>query len=156
MADPAIRSARSMLMARVRQKGTTPELVVRAVLRDIGLRYRLHRRDLPGRPDISIANQRRAIFVHGCFWHRHSGCKKSTTPRTRREFWLAKFDQNLARDRRNISDLKRNGWNVTVVWECECKDVTRLKKRLKRLIHRSALSTFTEDTGTARRSTVLV
>jgi DNA mismatch endonuclease (patch repair protein) len=110
---------RSDRMRRVRQRGTGPELAVRRALHAMGLRFRLHRRDLPGRPDIVLPGRRAAIFVHGCFWHRHPGCSRTTTPKTRADYWLAKFAENEARDAKAIVTLAADGWRVQVVWECE-------------------------------------
>ncbi len=106
-------------MASVRRSGTSPELAVRKVLATYGLRYTLNNRDLPGSPDLANRSRRYAIFVHGCFWHRHSNCPRSTTPSRNREFWQAKFDANVVRDRGAIRALRRMGYSVVVVWECE-------------------------------------
>jgi DNA mismatch endonuclease (patch repair protein) len=112
--------ATSARMRTVRQKGTRPELVVRRALAGLGHRYRLGNRDLPGSPDIANRRHRWAIFVHGCFWHRH-GCKASTTPTRNREFWEAKFLRNVERDRRASDALRARGYTVIVIWECETK-----------------------------------
>jgi DNA mismatch endonuclease (patch repair protein) len=121
---------RSRLMAQVKGKNTKPELVVRLALHGMGYRFRLHRGDLPGRPDIVLPKYKMAIFVHGCFWHRHPHCPKSTTPKTRVEFWEDKFNANVARDARNVDALNASGWRVMIVWECETKNVQALKSRL--------------------------
>ncbi|MCE9616507.1 MAG: DNA mismatch endonuclease Vsr [Lentisphaerae bacterium] len=113
------RSKRSAVMGRIRSRDTKPELLLRSLLHRSGLRYSLRRRDLPGRPDIVLPKYRAVVFVHGCFWHRHKGCPVATTPKTRRAFWLAKFRANVLRDRRNGRALRRQGWKVSVVWECE-------------------------------------
>ena len=105
-------------MSGIRGKNTKPELVLRKLLFRNGFRYRLHRKDLPGRPDIVLAKWNAAIFVHGCFWHRHSGCNLTTTPLTRPEFWKQKFEANVARDERNRAMLLAAGWRVAIVWEC--------------------------------------
>jgi len=112
---------RSRQMSRIRGKNTAPEWVVRRALYGMGVRYRLHRKDLPGTPDIVVGRLRAAIFVHGCYWHRHPGCKRATTPSTRREFWETKFAANVARDRRKEEALEAAGWRVLVIWECETK-----------------------------------
>lgn len=112
----------SARMASVRQRGTRPERVVRAALRLAGKSYRLHNRDLPGSPDAANRKRRWAIFVHGCFWHRH-GCKASTTPRRNAAYWQQKFSRNVARDQRAIRDLEARGFLVLVVWECETRGV---------------------------------
>jgi len=124
---PDVPEKRRLLMGRVRGVDTKPEMVVRRTLHRMGLRFRLHRRDLPGRPDIVLPRHRVAIFVHGCFWHRHPGCRATTTPKTRAEFWAAKFDANVARDRLAETGLAAAGWNVLVVWECDTKDATALE-----------------------------
>jgi DNA mismatch endonuclease (patch repair protein) len=121
---------RSALMARVRGKNTGPEHVVRRLLHRLGLRFRLHRKGLPGRPDIVLPKWKTAIFVHGCFWHRHAGCVRTTTPDANRAFWLEKFAQNKQRDRRNKKALRKRGWRVVVIWECETCRPDRLKDRL--------------------------
>ena len=112
--------ATSLRMAGIRQKATRPELLVGKVLRALGLRYRLTNRDLPGSPDFAHRRARWALFVHGCFWHRH-GCSATTTPTRNREFWEAKFTRNLARDARAIEELRADGYRVIVIWECETK-----------------------------------
>lgn len=122
---------RSKLMARVRQRNTAPEIIVRRTAHMLGYRFRLHRRDLPGSPDVVFPSRRKVIFVHGCFWHRHPGCKKATTPKTRREFWKEKFRQNKKRDARNIHSLSTLGWKVLVVWECETRDTKKLARTLR-------------------------
>lgn len=118
-------------MARIGPRDTKPEMVVRRLLHAIGRRFRLHRRDLPGTPDIVFPKSRKAIFVHGCFWHRHESCAKATTPKTRVEFWQEKFDRNMARDKRKEAELRAVGWDVTTVWECETRDLVALEIRLR-------------------------
>jgi DNA mismatch endonuclease (patch repair protein) len=125
--SPRIRSA---LMGQVRRANTKPEFVVRRLLHALGLRFRLHRPDLPGRPDIVLPRWKTVIFVHGCFWHRHRHCKRTTTPAANKAFWLRKFAQNQRRDRRNQKDLHDLGWRVLVVWECETAEPDRLRNRL--------------------------
>ncbi|HTC04597.1 MAG TPA: very short patch repair endonuclease [Xanthobacteraceae bacterium] len=126
--------SRSDLMSRVRQRDTGPELVVRSVAHALGYRFRVHRKDLPGRPDIVFPSRRKVVLVHGCFWHRHCGCPKSTTPKTRRGFWQRKFTENKRRDLRNIRHLRRMGWGVLVVWECETPNRLRLARVLRRYL----------------------
>ena len=106
-------------MSRIRGKDTTPELVVRSALHRMGYRFRLHKRDLPGRPDIVLSKYWTVVFVHGCFWHRHPGCTQAYTPKSRVGFWRSKFDQNVRRDIAVRAELESLGWNVVVVWECE-------------------------------------
>lgn len=121
---------RSEIMSRVRSRNTSPERRVRSLLHSLGFRFRLHKKDLPGKPDIVLPKYRTCIFVHGCFWHQHPGCKRATVPSTRREFWAEKFQKNRARDNIVESQLISAGWRVVVVWECQTKDVEMLKKLL--------------------------
>lgn len=120
--DPPVEPARSVLMSRIGPKHSKPEIVVRQLLHAMGYRFRLHAKELPGRPDIVLRPRKKAIFVHGCFWHRHVGCKKTTTPTARQQFWQAKFDANVVRDARVQAQLKDLGWEYIVIWECETKD----------------------------------
>ena len=117
-------------MARIRAGNTKPEVAVRRLLYTLGYRYRLHWRDLPGTPDICFPGRRKVIFVHGCFWHRHKGCRRTTTPKTRASFWADKFKKNVVRDRKNINDLSVLGWDTMIVWECETGDLESLTYRL--------------------------
>lgn len=131
--DPMPTKERSLLMARVRQRDTKPEMLVRRAIHGIGYRFRLQRRDLPGSPDIVLPKHKLAIFVHGCFWHRHPGCRLASTPKTRVNFWASKFVANIARDERAIEELQRLGWRVAVIWECETRSPC-LKEALEQLI----------------------
>jgi DNA mismatch endonuclease (patch repair protein) len=129
--DSLSREHRSWNMSRIRGRDTRPEIQLRSMLHRAGYRFRLHARDLPGRPDIVLPRFRTVIFVNGCFWHRHPGCRDATTPSTRPEFWKAKFDGNVERDARSQSALKASGWHVLVVWECELKsEPEAVKKRV--------------------------
>jgi DNA mismatch endonuclease (patch repair protein) len=121
-------------MSRIRGKDTKPELVVRRLAHALGYRYRLHRKDLPGRPDLVFPGRRKVVFVHGCFWHRHPGCRKASTPSTRREFWETKFAQNVERDARKEAELRAAGWEVLVIWECETRDSAAVAKRLREFL----------------------
>jgi DNA mismatch endonuclease (patch repair protein) len=123
---------RSHVMGLVRAKNTKPELAVRRLVHALGYRYRLHSGSLPGRPDMVFASRRKVIFVHGCFWHRHVGCAKATTPKANAAFWLAKFRANRKRDRLIERCLVAAGWRVVTVWECELKEPAKLKRRLIR------------------------
>lgn len=125
---------RSAIMRSVRQKGTAPEMVVRRIAHAIGTRYRLHRKDLPGRPDIVFPSRRLCIFVHGCFWHRHPGCRLASSPSSNTEFWQEKFARNVERDARKENELRAAGWRVEIVWECETRDPAKLKERLRALL----------------------
>lgn len=113
-----------------------PEFVVRRLLHGMGVRYRLHRPDLPGKPDIVLGPRRLVIFVHGCFWHRHPGCPAATMPTANRAFWQAKLDGNASRDRLNRAALRKLGWTVAIVWECETRNKAKLSRRLGRLTAR--------------------
>ena len=121
-------------MASIGSRDTAPELAVRRLLHRLGYRFRLHRMDLPGTPDICFLSRRKVVFVHGCFWHRHDGCRRTTTPKTRTSFWKEKFDKNVQRDRGKLTDLNQLGWEVMVVWECETYDVKSLTPRLLKFI----------------------
>ncbi len=133
--DTFTAAERSEIMRRVHGKNTTPEKIVRSMLHRLGFRFRLHDKNLPGNPDIILPKHKTTIFVHGCFWHRHSGCPRASTPATRQEYWLPKFRRTIERDAENQARLRNAGWNVIVVWECELKDRVRLGEKLSMLIH---------------------
>ncbi|WP_442776045.1 very short patch repair endonuclease [Sphaerotilus montanus] len=126
MTDVVNRETRSRMMAGIRGKNTRPEMRVRRYLHATGLRFRLHDRALPGSPDLVFPAHRIAVFVHGCFWHRHPFCKYATMPAERREFWLEKFGKNIVRDQRNLLALGQAGWTPLVIWECETRSEERL------------------------------
>ncbi len=130
MTDTVDREKRSEIMSRVGSRDTKPELVVRRIAHGLGFRFRLHRKDLPGRPDIVFPRYRSVIFVHGCFWHRHPSCKYASSPKTRVEYWEDKFRSNVARDARNETLLRDLGWRVLVIWECETKDREAVAERI--------------------------
>lgn len=140
--DTVDSATRSRMMSSIRGKDTGPEMAVRRFLHGQGYRYRLHRKDLPGRPDIVISRLKVCIFVHGCFWHRHPGCPFATTPKTRPEFWNEKFYKNVVRDLANIDALSAAGWSVLIVWECELKRgpeiLERLEQKLRQFLPRGA------------------
>ena len=121
---------RSKMMSRIKGRDTMPELAVRRIAHCLGFRFRLYRNDLPGCPDLVFPRFRAVVFVHGCFWHRHHGCRYAYSPKTRVRFWDNKFRSNVARDRRNLDALRELGWRVLVIWECETRDRERVKKRL--------------------------
>lgn len=121
---------RSAHMRKVRRQGTTPELRTRRIAHAMGLRFRLHGKGLPGTPDLVFRRHRTAIFVHGCFWHGHEGCRFATVPKTRTDWWMGKVDANRARDQRAIEGLAANGWRTEIVWECETRDTDAIRTRL--------------------------
>lgn len=133
MVDHISAERRSWLMSRVRGKDTKPEMVVRRIAHALGYRFRLHRKDLPGRPDLTFPRLRKVVFVHGCFWHRH-GCRKTTTPKSNVDFWLEKFRRNVERDAQAVEALRATGWNELVIWECETRDPDALAERLERFL----------------------
>jgi len=117
-------------MSRIRKTGSKPEVQVRQLAHRLGYRFRINRRDLPGTPDIVFPGRRKVIFVHGCFWHQHEGCRLSNLPRTRTDYWLPKLARTVERDREAIDALQGRGWDVLVIWECEIKDREALAERL--------------------------
>jgi DNA mismatch endonuclease Vsr len=139
-ASSEIDPQRSALMSRIRARNTKPELVVRRLLHHMGYRFRLHKRDLPGKPDIAFPSRRKVIDVRGCFWHRHlnPGCVNAVLPQTRREWWLAKLQGNVERDARNLRALADLGWETLIVWECETRNPAVLVPRLVRFLGRPA------------------
>ena len=125
-----ISSARSKNMSAIKSKNTKPEIEVRKLLHSMGFRFRLHRKDLPGSPDIFLPKFKTVIFVHGCFWHRHENCKYSSTPKTRVQFWKKKFNSNILRDLENQKKIKDIGLRSIIIWECELKNKKELEKKL--------------------------
>ena len=131
--DPLTPQQRSERMSRIRRTDTKPELTVRRLVHSMGYRYRLHAKDLPGRPDMVFRSRRKVIFVHGCFWHQH-GCKQYRMPRSRLSFWEPKLEGNVVRDRQSNALLEADGWGVLIVWECELKDLDSLAQRIKNFL----------------------
>jgi DNA mismatch endonuclease (patch repair protein) len=119
----------SSLMAKIRGKNTQPELIVRKIVFGLGRRYRLHSRELPGRPDLVLASDRKVIFVHGCFWHQHAHCKVARMPKSRLDYWRPKLEGNRVRDAKNVRRLRRSGWKVLTIRECQLSDVQRAASR---------------------------
>lgn len=122
--------ARSQQMRLIRSKDTKPELKIRRALFALGYRYRLHPKNLPGKPDLTFPSRKKAIFIHGCFWHRHEGCKKNRTPKSKLEYWEPKFASNMARDQRNQEALTETDWRFMIVWECELKQLDQTIQRI--------------------------
>ena len=140
MTDTLTPEQRSKRMSRVRNKDTKPELKVRRLTHGMGYRYRLHRKDLPGKPDLVFPARRKVIFVHGCFWHRHPDpdCKLARMPKSKLDFWVPKLEGNRARDERNLNELVDKGWSPLVVWECQTKDVLGLEERIRSFLEDEA------------------
>jgi DNA mismatch endonuclease (patch repair protein) len=130
-ADIVTAEHRSKIMSMIKGKNTKPEMLVRSVCHEMGLRYRLHRKDLPGKPDLVFPKHRLCIFVHGCFWHRHPGCKYAYTPKSRLDFWLPKLARNVERDLAAQKALRALGWRVVIVWECHTKDREFLRNEIR-------------------------
>lgn len=124
---------RSWNMSRIKSKDTTPERIVRSFLHRNGLRFRLHVKELPGMPDVVLPKYKTVIEVRGCYWHRHQGCKYAYTPKTRIEFWQKKFAENIARDQRTEAELRKLGWNVIVIWECEVNKAAFIETIIKQM-----------------------
>ena len=131
MTDKFTPEKRSEIMSRVRSRDTKPEKIVRSMLHALGYRFRLCRRDLPGNPDIVLPKHRKAVFVHGCFWHGHKRCPRAKLPVANCGFWQTKLARNVERDRRNLKALAKLGWRTLVVWQCEMKDESELRRRLR-------------------------
>lgn len=136
--DTLTPSERSERMALVRAKDTSPEILVRRLARHLGYSFGLHGRDLPGKPDLVFRSRRKAIFVHGCFWHRHGNknCALARLPKSRREFWVPKLESNRIRDARNQKALRALGWSFLVIWECQLRDIHRVEKRIAAFLSR--------------------
>lgn len=131
------KQARSRMMGRIRGKDTKPEMAVRRLAHRLGFRFRLHRRDLPGSPDLVFSGPRKVIFVHGCYWHRHPGCRLAYDPKSNVDFWKKKFAANVARDEKALADLRNQGWDTLIIWECEAKDSELVASRLSAYLGRS-------------------
>ena len=121
-------------MSAIRKRDTRPEWRVRRALHALGLRYRLHARDLPGTPDVVFRRQKVAVFVHGCFWHQHRGCRYLKRPKSNQDYWLPKLERNVERDRKAARQLRKAGWKVVVIWECQAEDARKLARGVKRVL----------------------
>jgi DNA mismatch endonuclease, patch repair protein len=131
MTDVFSSKKRSWIMSRVRGKNTSPEKTVRSLIHRLGYRFRLHKKDLPGKPDIVFPSRRKVIFVNGCFWHGHNCKRGNRTPKKNREYWVEKISKNVARDAKHCKELSTLGWSVLVVWECEIKNIEELSKKIE-------------------------
>ena len=136
MTDILNKEKRSWNMSRIRSGNTKPEIAVRRTLHVLGYRFRLHRKDLPGKPDIVLPKYKTVIFVHGCFWHRHENCRYSYNPKSRTKFWQDKFAANIERDKRSAADLKMLGWRQLVIWECETRDPENIRSIIERFFEK--------------------
>jgi DNA mismatch endonuclease (patch repair protein) len=133
MADHLSAEKRSWNMSRIHAEDTKPELAVRSFIHRKGYRFRLHDKNLPGKPDIVLKKYKTVIFVHGCFWHQHKGCKRASVPKSNMDYWIPKLEGNKVKDRKNRCLLKRLGWTVIVIWECEAENIKKLKKIIKEI-----------------------
>nr|WP_315415169.1 very short patch repair endonuclease [uncultured Pseudomonas sp.] len=134
-ADVVTPEQRSRNMSKIKDKNTKPEMIVRSMCHELGLRYRLHRKDLPGTPDLVFPKRRLCLFVHGCFWHRHPGCKYAYTPKSRLDFWLPKLAKNVERDINAQRALEVSGWRVSIIWECQTKNRDTLRTEIQKMIN---------------------
>jgi len=135
VADTLTPNERSKRMSLIRGKDSSPEMKLRRLVHGMGFRYRLHVKDLPGKPDLVFPSRRAVIFMHGCFWHRHPGCKLARMPKTKLDFWGPKLEGNRERDLRNQEMLKKLGWHVLVVWECEMKNIDKVSNKVRGFLH---------------------
>ena len=132
--DDRSKTQRSLNMSRIKSKNTVPEKAVRKIITELGWRYRLHSARLPGKPDIVIHKNQTVIFTNGCFWHQHRDCKRQTKPKTNVRYWLPKLERNVEKQKSDIKKLKRLGWNVHIIWECETKNHEQLRKRFRKIL----------------------
>lgn len=152
MTDIVNAARRSEMMSRIKGRNTKPELIVRRIAHGLGFRFRLHRRDLPGSPDLVFPRYQAVVFVHGCFWHRHDGCRYAYRPKSSIPFWTKKFEENVARDVRSERALRDLGWRVLVIWECEAKDQAFVRTQLLGHLRRDGVASAGNDTsGSADR-----
>ncbi len=128
------REGRSRIMRAIRSKDTEPELLVRGIAHRLGYRFRLHRKDLPGKPDLVFPGRRKIVFVHGCFWHQHPGCSAGRLPTSNEDYWLPKLSKNIVRDANAVTRLREMGWRVLVIWECETKDAVQVRRQLREFL----------------------
>ena len=134
MVDKFSREERSRIMSRVKGRDTDPEKKVRSLLQAMGYRFRLNQKSLPGSPDIVLPKYKKTVFVHGCFWHGHKGCRRAARPTSNADFWNRKIEGNIKRDSVKLRELRKLGWKATVVWQCQIRDMRSLEKRLERFL----------------------
>jgi DNA mismatch endonuclease (patch repair protein) len=155
--DTVTPDTRSRMMAAVRGKNTKPELAVRSLVHALGFRFRLHRTDLAGTPDLVFPRLRCVILVHGCFWHRHPSCPATTTPKENAEYWATKFRRNVERDRAAAKELRARGWQVLVIWECQTRDAPRVRQKLKRfLVRQNGRAADRQNARPTRTATIVL
>lgn len=135
MGDVFSKEKRSWIMSRVKGRDTKPEILVRSLVHRMGYRFRIHRRDMPGNPDVVLPRHRKVIFVHGCFWHGHKRCSRSKRPSSNKRFWTDKLNKNIQRDKRFRKELRKMGWKILVVWECKTKNLQKLLLTLEDFLH---------------------
>ena len=121
-------------MSLIRSSNTKPEILVRKILHSLGFRFRLHQKSLPGKPDVVLKKYKSVIFVHGCFWHQHKGCKRSNMPKSNTAYWKPKLERNIKRDKHHKIELKKLGWKIITIWECESKNIEKIKKKILKLL----------------------
>jgi DNA mismatch endonuclease, patch repair protein len=131
MTDHLKPAARSWNMSKIKSKNTKPEITVRSLLHAKGFRFRLHNKNMPGKPDITLKKHNTVIFVNGCFWHHHKNCRRANIPKSNKDYWIPKIKRTQARDKKNINELKKLKWKVLVVWECEVKNFEKLYKKVQ-------------------------
>lgn len=132
MTDHLTKRQRSKNMSNIKSKDTKPEIAVRKALTELGMRYRLHKNKLPGKPDIVNESRNMAVFINGCFWHQHNGCKRKSMPKSNKDYWKPKLEKNVERQKKQIKELKMLGYEPLIIWECETQDISVLTQRLKR------------------------
>lgn len=128
------KSKRSWIMSHVKGKDTKPEILVRSIVHKLGYRFQTHKSDLPGKPDIVLVRHQKVIFVHGCFWHGHKRCVRSSRPQSNKSFWAKKLDKNIARDKRTRRELDKNGWKALIIWTCETKNILKLQNKIAKFL----------------------
>lgn len=131
--DNLTKNQRHYCMSKIRSKNTKPEKTVRNILDKLNLKYNIHTKKLLGTPDITIPEIKKIIFVNGCFWHQHKNCKRANMPKTNKEYWIKKLNRNIKKQNTDIKDLRKLGWSISVIWECQTKDETALTKKIKRI-----------------------
>jgi DNA mismatch endonuclease, patch repair protein len=124
------KAKRSWIMSHVKSKDTKPEILIRSIVHRLGFRFRKYQSDLPGKPDIVLAKHRKVIFIHGCFWHGHKKCSRSSRPQSNKSFWIEKLDKNIERDKKNKRDLESQNWKVLIIWTCETKNILKLQNKI--------------------------